>query len=669
MVRVASLVWVAALFVVWSRPGVAAAGEGAHLRLRATPVAPLDGWVPACTVFEWSRAPDSPAVRYVLRLEQGDAAQIIDVGGATRHEVCLVDGPLTWSVVAFDAEGRSRRTPEIEVAVDGTPPRLDEGTLRIDGRCLPDRVITVAWDHPRDLGSGLAEAPYVVSAGAVVGPHAVSPAIAASQWHFEGLPDALYTFRLAVADRVGNVAVVERAFVLYECRPLPVSRRWSGVVPATATPDAPVETGLVLEGGRAVTVAARGALCFTADRACDPPVEPVPCASPAGPDPGVPVGVPALPEHLFGSLLAQVGDGPFEPVGDHLWAGRDGSVRLAINTAEPSPCQRPGYEVNLLEDASGLGLVWPVEGAVVAEATPSLVWRLASSPARPAPHAVIFVDGVGRFETRDEAQWRLGEALDEGPHTWSLVSIDESDNVSMTPPSTFIVDLSPPEVFEVVEPAAGAAVEGSPVWVCWEAARDVGGVDHYRMGDDAGRVVVVADDGRDRYCAAVELDVGERCVRVEAFDRVGRSTIAERCFAVQAPVDGGMRDEGVDAGGSVEPDAAVDGSGADLGVEGLADAAPVDAAPVDAALLDGGLDGGGGADVAPAEPTPLTDGGLPEPRPSADSQGGADGCTTHRGGGSGGWLVLALIGAVGGGRRWRGARPGDHMRSRMSEMP
>lgn len=636
--------WVVVMGAVLLGPGWAMAGEEAHPRLRATQVGPLDGWVPGCVTFEWASAPDSPVVRYALHLEQGGVERVIDVGLATRHEACLDDGLLAWKVVAFDAEGRSRRTPAVEVRVDGTPPRVEGGVLSIERRCLPERVLTVGWLRPPDTGSGLAEAPYVLGVRSQFGRFEYGPPSDEPRQSFVGLPDGPYSFQLFVTDRVGNEAMIERLFVSFDCRPPAVADRWSGVVPATATPGAPLETGLVLREGVVAEIEARGALCFTPDRACDPSPEPAPCASPRGPDPGTPAGVAALPHLPFGALLVQVGDAPFVPFSEGFSGVTGGPVRLAINTAEPSPCRRPGYAVNILDPNGETGLIWPVDGEVVAEATPSLTWRLASNPAGHPYHPVIFVDGVGRFEAQGAAQWRVDAALAEGPHTWQIVTADAWDNLSMTPPSTFVVDLSPPEPFEIVEPAVSARVEASPVAVCWAPAHDVGGVDHYRVRADDAHVAVVEHDARDRYCVAVEvaLDGADHCVAVEAFDQVGRTTIAERCFAARAPLGAGAAERGVDGGGSVEADAIVDAGIVDGALSPDASAQP-DARAADVGVLDSAAPHDERRDAVPD----ARGGGAAEPAPGAADRGGSDGCATHRGGGFGGLLwVLGLMAAV-----------------------
>ncbi len=353
--------------------------------LRVTPTAPLGEWAGGeCVRFEWAPVPEGRARRYALLLDRAGEVERYEVPrGQAAFDACFAigDGPLVWRIEASrDDDPRRFVSDGGMLRIDQTPPTIDPDGIDIPrgAACLTPPTV-FAWAAAEDAGVGLADEPYTLE---LWGDADLMTTTAARQVvREEGLPageDGVW-WALTVRDRLGNSETWQGRFFV-DCAPPELPGRWSGVVHGGHTVDAPLETGFGAIGAEHVSLWADGSLCFSADRACDPPEVETPCARPLGPDPATPAGAPAIEGLPFGALLIHEGpDGwavpreadPFS--GELFGGGNGGPIRLAVNSAAPSGCRAPGYGVTLL---AGLGpaTLLPIDDAVVADDRPLLLF-------------------------------------------------------------------------------------------------------------------------------------------------------------------------------------------------------------------------------------------------------------------------------------------------------
>ncbi len=209
--------------------------------------------------------------------------------------------------------------------------------------------------------------------------------------------------------------------------------------------------------------------------------------------------VTATPGQLFS--LSNSATITSEFIFDPQLANNDSTVQSTVDAQPPSVPVLSG----------------PADGGRIADLTPTLTWN--ASPESDVAGYLVTVDGnvvdVGL------ATAYTAEALSEAMHTWTVAAYDDVGNVSAYADTwSFVVDVTPPAVPELLVPAEGSVVTTTTLTLEWSASPEAD-TSGYFVRVDGGAAV---DVGNVTQYTPAALSQGDHTWTVAAYDDLGNTS-------------------------------------------------------------------------------------------------------------------------------------------------
>jgi hypothetical protein len=382
-------------------------------------LAPASGAVISDTTptLSWAASPP-PAMGYYLKVDGWTR----DVGPATSGEPSpLADGVHTWTVSAYDdAHNESADAPERSFTVDASAPSAPALQSPSNETVTSDTSLMLQW-AASDGATG-----YRLSWNGAISD------VGSTTWHIlNDLADDTYSWSVAAYDSVGNVSAYPAA--------------WT--VRVDTTPPAPP----------ALTSPADGETI----------VDPTPTLRWAASAEATGYWLKLDGDEVdVGNATSRTA--PLLTAGAHTW-----SVAAYDQLGNRSTYgDNWSFTLEIVDPVPPV-LVYPANGTVISDTTPTLEWE-------EAPGAVNY------WLRWDESLPRqVGDRLvyavsaSESTHSWSIASVNAEGAVSSySEPYTFTVDITPPPAPALASPASGSILSTSTPLLSWHAVADAVG---YRL--------------------------------------------------------------------------------------------------------------------------------------------------------------------------------------------
>lgn len=460
-----------------------------------------DAFTEECVQFGWRVESTSGLSHYELVINKEVAAQVPVGESKVFYFDCLPYGAHTWSVVAVSTGGTRTQSETRTFTIDFFPPAEFE-LLKPAGGAIVGSQPQFSWEQTTDVGAaGLDHyALYVDGAEFKV------PAGTESFSLPYNLQDGGHDWRVEAIDRAGNIRKsTTRKFTVDGSGPQGIE---------------PIEPLL----GQ-VTVPRPQFRWY------------------ASFDTGT--GVDRYELFVDESLLAKIpaeeeveifSFTPGEDLseGKHSW-----SVRAYDSIGNFKQSETLSFMVDNSLPAP-FSLLSPSDGAIHSP-WPELDWEASTDTDSGLAHYELVLDGKPIVVEGD--RYQIESDIGDGPHTWSVVAIDNAGNRTESETRTFTIDRSPPAPFALLEPENGAVTDARPRFA-WEPAVDVGaaGLDRYELFIDE-RTIELAP-GSESFVPLEDLAAGAHAWQVAAIDRVGnRHNVEAQGFIVASPPQAVLPDE------------------------------------------------------------------------------------------------------------------------------
>jgi hypothetical protein len=444
--------------------------------------------------FSWDEAVDARTGidRYEIWIDGDKRTLSPPLSRSYTPSYGLSDGTHTWKVTAVDTAGARRDSETRTFLLDTKGPVTPKliAPLRAAGSQRPE----FRWQPTTDAATGLDHYEIRIS-----GAQPVTASVDADQTTFTpdvDLEVGRHTWWLAAVDKLGNRSDAGATFTV------------------DLTPPAPFELSTPAEG----TLVGNLRPTFTWLASSDPE------SGLAGYDVVVDGAVVATTAQ-FGRILNMATD---LGEGHHTWqvvAVDQGGLRTESASR--------GFTIATTPPGA-FGLTSPADMALQVTARPTLAWGSAADGGGGISRYEVMIDGLKVGETTSAKTTFLTSNLTEGSHSWKVTAVDRAGKRTDSAERSFTVDTSPPQPFDLVNPAQGGLVGTTRPEFRWASIVDAGsGLDRVSLTLDG---TVIAGELLPSTTSFVpEMDVleGVHTWKVTAFDRAGlRRDTAQGAFTV-----------------------------------------------------------------------------------------------------------------------------------------